>query len=107
MSTCFYWKTVREEMPVAEMELANGTTLTFDPREMVDDTDPRIHIGKRFHNRKFSWAQDPAGVLKTCKQNSDETLVVDEYGAEYTGEEFLEILSGLNGNVSLVGQNFF
>lgn len=105
MSTCFFWKTVREEMPVAEMELANGTTLTFDPRSLVDDSDPRIHIGKRSF-KKFTWAQDPAGVLKTCKQNPDETLVVDDYKTEYTGEEFLEILADLDGDMSLMGEHF-
>lgn len=40
----------------------------------------------------FSWAQEPARVILACRQWPDETLVVDEYGRDYTGAEFLDAI---------------
>lgn len=40
----------------------------------------------------FSYAQSPARVKKRCDQSLDEPCVVDEYGEEFTGEQFLEAL---------------
>ena len=40
----------------------------------------------------FSWAQDPETVLQYCAQHPDRLVVRNEYGAEYTGQEFLDML---------------
>ena len=40
----------------------------------------------------FSWAQEPARVIQICTRWPDEVLVVDEYGREMTGSEFMEAL---------------
>ena len=39
----------------------------------------------------FGWAQDPDMVRRICKGN-DSPIIVDEYGREMTGVEFLEML---------------
>jgi hypothetical protein len=39
----------------------------------------------------FSWAQPAARVIEACR-DSDEVLVVDEYGQDMTGREFFEML---------------
>lgn len=40
----------------------------------------------------FSWAQPPEAVMKVCRRYPKRKLVVDEYGRQYTGWEFLEML---------------
>lgn len=40
----------------------------------------------------FTWAQEPAVVRRTCEERMDESIVVDEYGTEMTGREFLTML---------------
>lgn len=40
----------------------------------------------------FSWAQDPAFVKSICESRASETIVADEYGREFTGQEFIQML---------------
>lgn len=40
----------------------------------------------------FSWAQDRDIVIRVCNEKGDERIIVDEYGTEYTGSEFTEML---------------
>lgn len=40
----------------------------------------------------FSWTQEPARVLLDCLRWPNESLVIDEYGRIYTGEEFLKMI---------------
>ena len=102
MSTNFYWKI---EVP-QKVILPTGEEFPID----VDDMDPRIHIGKR-RGRKggvaFSWAQDPGRVRTVCAQRGNEEIVVDEYGAVFTGGDFLKILSDMiEEDANSVGQWF-
>ena len=41
----------------------------------------------------FNWAQDPDRVRRTCAERPDESLIEDEYGRDYTGQEFLDMLA--------------
>lgn len=41
----------------------------------------------------FTWAQNPKTVRRTCRKRRDEILIVDEYGRELTGTEFLAMLA--------------
>jgi hypothetical protein len=41
----------------------------------------------------FTWAQDAAAVRARCEENVHEKVVVDEYGREMTGQEFLTMLT--------------
>ena len=40
----------------------------------------------------FSWAQTPERVRAICQESPDKILVIDEYGGEYTGQGFLDML---------------
>ena len=40
----------------------------------------------------FSWAQDGDRVVQICEQNLESKLIVDEYGDEYSCNEFLGML---------------
>jgi hypothetical protein len=42
----------------------------------------------------FTWAQDPAPALRACRsrRGRPKALIVDEYGRDMTGPEFLEML---------------
>lgn len=40
----------------------------------------------------FGWAQDPDEVKRRCEVDLDTPIIVDEYGREYTGRQFLDVL---------------
>jgi hypothetical protein len=40
----------------------------------------------------FTWAHSPERTISKCMQHPQDTLVVDEYGREYTGYQFLRML---------------
>ncbi len=41
----------------------------------------------------FSWAQDPAKAKEALGTRAEKVVVVDEYGREYTGRQFLGMLA--------------
>lgn len=40
----------------------------------------------------MSWAQDPLRVRQTCRERLNESVIEDEYGRFYTGDEFLSLI---------------
>ncbi len=80
MSTNYYWKVPPIVLPTGEV---------IEP----DEEDPRIHIGKYYYGEagpSFSWAQEPERVVrKVCRARPHEKVIVNEFGVEYTGAEFL------------------
>jgi len=38
----------------------------------------------------FTWAENPDEIKNFCKKNLDKNIVVNEYGEEFTGKQFLE-----------------
>ena len=43
----------------------------------------------------FSWAQEPARVLLTCRKSPLTPVIADEYGSDYTGDDFLDLILGV------------
>lgn len=92
MSTNFYWaaKTVL------------GEHITTDG--------PESHIGKRSGAGEgkciFTWAQDSGRVKEACKNNLGARIIIDEYNAEYTGHEFLELISDYAQDYTCINQRF-
>lgn len=88
MSTNYFWK--QEQKPGA-------TTLPTGPAEVeLDPEDPRLHVGKSYwgeHGYSFLWAQEPADVRAACERAQGGLVVVNEYGAELSGSQFIELMS--------------
>ena len=40
----------------------------------------------------FLWAQEPEDVLLDCARNSSQIIISDEYGSDYTGREFADMI---------------
>lgn len=73
--------------PVVKFEeLASAVELGFAPP----------HKGRKTTGvsscSSFSWGQDPAETHAICEKFAREQIIVDEYGQEMTGEEFLSMI---------------
>jgi hypothetical protein len=56
-------------------------------------TKPRERKPSGVHScASFAWAQDAESVRLRCMDSGDRKVIVDEYGREMTGREFLEML---------------
>lgn len=40
----------------------------------------------------FTWGQDPVNVQRLCEQHATEKVIIDEYGREMTGQEFMSMV---------------
>lgn len=98
MSTNYYWKT--------EVTLANGDLV----ENAIDRDSPAIHIGKSWsagpRGLAFTWAQEPNYVRSICRSSAEVAVVVDEYGHEHTGEEFLFLLFSVKVDEMALGERF-
>lgn len=112
MSTNYYW--IHDEPKAQYIKLPTGTMLRCN-----DATVPYAgtHIGKRYGfagsncKTSFMFATDPMLVLE-CIQNKlkyrpDEKIVVDEYGREFTVEEFSVLLyDNAHWELHAIGEEF-
>ena len=97
MSTNYYWNL---NLP-AEVKLPSGVILPI--AKVVDDDDPRIHIGKSTA-KTFTWAQSPVciqavGVL-------DSKVIISQLGDRLTGRELLAIVREREENFDSIGRRF-
>ena len=105
MSTNYYWK---HDVPTT-IKLDIGPEMEWSQGDI--DMDPFIHIGKRSSKGKgvccFTWAQLPNRVQNFCHQFPDYPVIVNEYKEEFTGKQFLDVLSGCEEwNEELIGEWF-
>jgi hypothetical protein len=99
MSTNYYWiHNIPDEIEIK----ASGATQDY----FVDNDDPFIHIGLT-SGHGFTWAQDPETVVHICMDNLNRNIVYNEYNLrDFTGEEFLEIINGIDWDTRLIGKWF-
>lgn len=95
MSTNFYW-TARGSTPI-------GVPLI----RAIDTDNPIIHIGKRSSGGNFTWAQPAGAVINWCKSHPTDVEIYDEYGTDYTGAGFLEVLENCSAqHFEYIGKHF-
>lgn len=82
MSTNYYWKT-----PRTAFLLPTEQEIVIE----AEREDPLVHIGKS--SAVFYWAQEPRIVRRVCELRPDDHVIVDEYGREWTGQEFLDMVA--------------
>lgn len=109
MSTNFYWigerasaydLTAHIGISFAAGRYCWGCRLTF-----CKEGEDKVHVsgsgwydrcpkcgGEGGYTSSFCWAQYPEVVATKCRMKSNERLVVDEYGMELSGGEFLKML---------------
>lgn len=92
MSTNFYWKVTGGASGV----LIDGTEIPFT----YDDSDPKIHIGKRYAAGRgrigFIWAQKKEHVFAICTRWPNMVMAVDEYGKELNGRQLKKLLEAVD-----------
>jgi hypothetical protein len=92
MSTNFYWKVTGGASGV----LVDGTVIPFT----YDDSDPKIHIGKRYAagggRIGFIWAQEKENVFAICTRWPYLVMAVDEYGKELNGRQLKKLLEAVD-----------
>jgi len=54
---------------------------------------PKCGAAPTGHACSFTWADRPEAVRERCESMAGTTLIVDEYNSEYTGHEFLDMLT--------------
>lgn len=101
MSTNYYWKTLHVDHVLPTQEKVDLE---------VDRMDPRVHIGKTYsagpRGLAFIWAQEPEVVRRACANAPTDYIVVDGYGREYTGAEFLGVLDRVRVEEREIGEWF-
>lgn len=54
----------------------------------------------------FNWAQNSEKVRETCISFSAKNIIIDEYGQEYTGQEFLKMINDCKIKLYSIGELF-